>query len=283
MDDRIKTTCDSQLKWHAVRLAILKQSPDGQPFWPITSPPSPKVSARHAWLDGGFDLFLFPGQHNILRGDLLTGYSGYYLVRHVSAEGNSRLVLAESIFHKHVVRFSDRIYLRYDFIQVHKPKPIDDLAEFLASLTIGDAFADRWPPESDRASIYIFRDADVIFYVGSSATSVYNRVRAHLGIDPLRCGEFALTDLVHDNLPNSRSWNIDLYKVYSTNVGDILHHEAQIIRRLCPIINRQYNPCPMPLPMRYKWRWRFAYPNSSANPNIGSDGNLQIGTWMVLK
>jgi hypothetical protein len=113
MDDRIR---DSQLKWHAVRLAILKQSPDGQPFWPITSSPPPKVSARCALLNGRANLFLFPGQHNILRGDLLTGYSGYYLVRHVSAEGNSCLVLADSIFHKHVVRLPDRIYLKHDFI-----------------------------------------------------------------------------------------------------------------------------------------------------------------------
>jgi hypothetical protein len=281
----MKTTRDSKLKWHAVRFAVLKQSPDGQPFWPITSPPPPKVSARRALLNGRAELFLFPGQHDISRGDLLTGYSGYYLVRHVRVEGNSCLVLAAWIFHKHIVRLPDRIYLKHDFVKVHKPKPIDDLAAFLASLTIGDAFADRWPPESDRANIYIFRDADVIFYIGSSATSVYNRVRAHLGIDPLRCGEFALTDLVHDNLPDSRSWKIDLYKVYSTNVGDILRHEAQIIRRLCPIINKQYNPCPMPLPMHYKWRWRFAYLNSPAlaNPNVGGGGSDQIDTWMVLK
>jgi len=36
MNDRMKTNRDYQLK-DAVRLVVLKQSPDGQPFWPITS------------------------------------------------------------------------------------------------------------------------------------------------------------------------------------------------------------------------------------------------------
>jgi hypothetical protein len=152
-----------------------------------------------------------------------------------------------------VVKLPDRIYLENDFFQLNKPKSIDDLAEFVASLTIEDVFAKRWSPKNNRANIYIFRDADVIFYVGSSA-NVYDRIRAHLGIKMKSNGHFELNTLVEDNLPDSRNWNIDLYRV--TNAGDLIRREMQIIKRLCPIINVHGNPCPTPLPMRYKWRWR---------------------------
>jgi len=234
------------------RFAILKQSPDGQPFWPIPSPLPPKADACLVWNSGPYYLFRFPGQHNIIRGDLLMGYSDHYIVEQVSIKKTSCLVFTEPI---DVVELPNRIYLKEDFIRLHKPDPIDDLVEFVASLTIDDVFADHWPPEHEHANIYIFRDADVIFYVGSSPKSVYNRIRAHLGIG-IYFGHFELHTLVEDNLPNSRNWNIDLYRVNSTNVSDILRCERQIIQRLCPIVNIQGNPFPMPLPMRYKWRLR---------------------------
>jgi len=234
------------------RFAILKQSSDDQLFWPIPDQPLPKIDACFLWGSGPYYLFRFPGQHNVVRGDLLMGHSGYYIVEQVSIKETFCFVFTDPVS---VVKLPDRVYLKNDFIRLHKPEPIEDLAEFVASLTIDDAFADRWPPEHERANIYIFRDADVIFYVGSSPRStVYNRIRAHLGIEMACGGHFGLNTLVEDNLPNSQSWNIDLYRVNSTNVGDILRREMQIIKRLCPIVNLQGNPCPMPLPTRYKWR-----------------------------
>ena len=246
---RIETTTIRNAR---LKFAILKQSSNEQLFWSIPSSFLPKVNARCVWKSNPCYLFVFPGQNDIVCGDLLTGHSGYYLVEHVKVEKYLCIVFAESV---DIVQMLDRVYLTDDFIQLHKQKPIDDLVEFVAGLTINDVFADQWPPEHERANIYIFRDADVIFYVGSSPKSVYNRIRAHLGIG-ICFGHFELYTLVENNLPNSRNWNIDLYRVNSTNVSDILRCERQIIQRLCPIVNIQGNPCPMPLPMRYKWRLR---------------------------
>ena len=233
------------------KFAIIKQSPDGYPFWPIPSSLPPKAEARLVWESMNYHLFCLLGQHNIVCNDLLIGrQSSYYLVKQVSIKENYCFVFVESA---DVVKLPDRIYLKNDFIQLHEPEPIDDLAEFVASLTIGDVFADQWPPEHKHANIYIFRDEDVILYVGSS-TNVYNRIRAHVGIR--EGGHFMLNTLVQDNLPGSRNWNIDLYMVNSTTFGNLMRYEMQIIKRLCPIINKHGNPCPIPLPMRYKWRWR---------------------------
>ena len=250
--DTFATKVTIKIRNSRPRFAILKQSSDDQPFWSISSQPLPKIDAHLLWESGPYHLFSFSGQHNIVRGDLLMGYSGHYIVEQVSIKATSCLVFTEPV---NVVKLPNRIYLKDDFVRLHKPEPIDDLAEFVASLTIGDVFTDQWPPEHEHANIYIFRDADVIFYVGSSPKSVYNRIRAHLGIGTY-FGHFELHTLVEDNLPNSRNWNIDLYRVNSANVSDILRCERQIIQRLCPIVNIQGNPFPMPLPMRYKWRLR---------------------------
>jgi len=231
---------------------ILKQSSDGQSFWLIPSLLPPKAYTHLVWESMHYHLFRLFVQH-IECGDLLIGRdSSYYLVKQVSIKETSCFVFAESV---DVVQLPDRIYLENDFIQLHKPKPIHDLAKFVASVTIGDLFDNRWPFKINRtnANIYIFRDADFIFYVGSS-NNVYQRICAHLGIKGN--GHFELRTLVADNWPNSQNWNIDLYRVNSTNVGDLVRHEMQIIRRLRPIINVHGNPCPMPLPMRYKWRLR---------------------------
>ena len=229
--------------------AVLKKSSDGQPFWLIPSPLPFKAYAYLVWESVHYHLFCLFEQHNIACGDLLIGKdSSYYLVKQVSIKETSCFVFTESV---DVVKLPDRIYLENDFFQLNKPKSIDDLAEFVASLTIEDVFAKRWSPKNNRANIYIFRDADVIFYVGSSA-NVYDRIRAHLGIKMKSNGHFELNTLVEDNLPDSRNWNIDLYRV--TNAGDLIRREMQIIKRLCPIINVHGNPCPTPLPMRYKWR-----------------------------
>ena len=233
-----------------LRFAILKRSP-GRSFWPIPNPLPFRSDAVLLRKNKHDYLFVFLVQHDIVCGDLLTDcYSNYYLVRQVSffAE-NYCIVFAELI---DVVKLSDRVYFN-NFIESHKPKPIDNLAEFVASLTIGDVFADQWPPEHERANIYIFRDANVIFYVGSSK-NVYKRIRAHLGIRMKSSGHPDLYDLVNDNLPDSLNWNIDLYRVKKTYVGDILSCESAIIYRLCPVINQQSNPLPMLLPIRYKWR-----------------------------
>ena len=234
------------------RFAILKQLSDSPPFWPIPNPLFLKECAHLVWKSMHYHLFCLLGQHDISRHDLLIDRKlYYYLVKQVSVRETSCFVFAEPV---DVVELHDKIYLEKDFIQLHKPKPIDDLAEFVASLTIGDVFADQWPPEHKHANIYIFRDEDVILYVGSS-TNVYNRVRAHIGIKMRNSGNFKLYVLIKNNLPDSRSWNIDLYRVKSTNVGDLVRGEMKIIQRLCPIINVHGNPCPMPLSTRYKYKW----------------------------
>ena len=236
--------------------AIFKRK--GLSFWAILDSLPFKSDAYLMWESKPYYLFVFPGQHDIVRGNLLTDWSRYYLVRDVSYDC---FVLAELI---DVVKLSDRVYFN-DFIKPHKPEPINDLVEFVASLTIGDVFADRWPPEHERANIYIFRDAHFIFYVGSSPRGkVYNRIRAH--IKTKNNGHPDLHDLVKNNLPDSLNWNIDLYRVNKTGVSSlrsligesafIVSIESNIIRRLCPFINQQFNPCPMPLPIRYKWHRR---------------------------
>ena len=232
------------------RFAILKQLSDNHTFWPVPSPLFLKECAHLVWKSMRYYLFCLFGQHSISYNDLLIDRKlYYYLVKQVSVRETFCFAFTESV---DVVKLHDKIYLENDFIQLHKPKPIDDLAEFVASLTIKDVFANQWPSESNLANIYIFRDKDIIFYVGSS-TNVYNRVRAHLGIKMRNSGNFKLYVLIKNNLPNSRNWNIDLYRVNSTSVGDLVRYEMQIIKRLCPIINAHGNHHPMPLPMRYKW------------------------------
>jgi len=226
--------------------AILKRK--GLSFWAILDSLPFRSDAYLMWESKPYYLFVFPRQHDIVRGNLLTDWSRYYLVRDVSYDC---FVLSELI---DVVESPDRVYFN-NFIESHKSKPIDDLAEFVASLTINDVLADHWPPEHERANIYIFRDADVIFYVGSSPRGkVYNRVRAH--IKTKSGGHSSLHYLVKNNMPDSLNWNIDLYRVKKTYVGDILSCESAIIYRLCPVINQQFNPYPTPLPIRYERRWR---------------------------
>jgi len=232
--------------------AILKRK--GLSFWAILDSLPFRSDAYLMWESKPYYLFVFPGQHDIVRGNLLTDWSRYYLVRDVSYDC---FVLAELI---DVVESPDRVYFN-NFIE-YKPEPIDDLVEFVASLTINDVLADHWPPEHERANIYIFRDADVIFYVGSSPRGkVYNRVRAH--IKTKSGGHSSLHELVKNNMPDSLNWNIDLYRVKKTYIRDLLGEsasiigiESNIIRRLRPVINQQFNPCPTPLPIRYEWRWR---------------------------
>jgi len=238
---------------HHPKFAILKQLSDSHPFWPIPNPLFFKECAHLVWKSMYYHLFCLLGQHNISQNDLLIERKlYYYLVKQVSFRKTFCFVFAESV---DVVEWHDKIYLEKDFIQLHKPNPIDDLAEFVASITIGDIFDNRWPFKTNRANanIYIFRDKDIILYVGSS-NNVYQRIRAHLGIKMRNSGNFKLYVLIKNNLPNSRNWNIDLYRVNSTKVGDLVRSEMQIIKRLRPIINKHGNPCPMPLPIRYKWR-----------------------------
>ena len=234
-----------------LEFAIFKQSSDSYLFWPILSPLPSKACAYSVWGSARYHIFRIFEQNNILCNNLLIDRNlYYYLVKQVSVKENSCFVFAESV---DVVKLPDRIYLENDFIQLHKPKPIHDLAEFVASVTIGDMFDNRWPFKINRtdANIYIFRDKDIIFYVGSS-TNVYKRIRAHIGIKMKSNGHFGINTLVEDNLPDSRNWNIDLYR--AKNAADLLRCEMQIIKRLCPVINEHGNPCPMPLLTRYKWR-----------------------------
>ena len=255
--DELDRFCANLTKtFHSSRFefAILKRK--GLSFWAILDSLPLRNDAYLMWESKPYYLFVFPGQHDIVRGNLLTDWSRYYFVRDVS---HDCFVLAELI---DVVKLPDRVYFN-NFIELHKPEPIDDLVEFVASLTINDVLADHWPPEHERANIYIFRDADVIFYVGSSPRGkVYNRVRAH--IKTKSGGHSNLHDLVKNNMPDSLNWNIDLYRAKKTYISDLLGEsasiigiESNIIRRLRPVINQQFNPCPTPLTIRYEeWRWR---------------------------
>jgi hypothetical protein len=62
--------------------------------------------------------------------------------------------------------------------------------------------------------VYLVRDADVVFYIGKSDAGILGRLGEHLGRGGWRRGSPSLLgQLILDNLPASRTWQVELFTV----------------------------------------------------------------------
>jgi len=65
------------------------------------------------------------------------------------------------------------------------------------------------PEFAEPYSIYRFRDGEFVLYVGKTNRDILERLYEHIGM----VGETQMTKFVEDNLPESLSWEIDLFTV----------------------------------------------------------------------
>lgn len=114
------------------------------------------------------------------------------------------------------------------------------------------------PPDWRALDLYLFRDEDVVFYVGQSY-SAYERIWEHLR-DGFK-GRSTIGRFILCNWPVSLRFHIELMSSQSahfTRVGNDLNAaERHLIGQLSPCFNDMLNSQPAPLPNRY------ALPNSS--------------------
>ena len=111
--------------------------------------------------------------------------------------------------------------------------------------------------------VYVIRDAETVLYVGKSI-DIPSRLGEHLGLygrfgpgypDRIGC-------VIHENLPESRSWAVDLLTVTACRkeLGmamdglnwDVDKAEREMIRSLRPCVNVTYNEHGNPLPDQYR-------------------------------
>lgn len=110
--------------------------------------------------------------------------------------------------------------------------------------------------------VYVWRDGDVVFYVGQSS-SVNDRLLSYLGHGPLAGWGYGsrLYTLLRDNFPAARDWQIDVYapeeialnrdSMGIVNASYLREVEDIMIHRLRPCLNATNNKNGLPLPARY--------------------------------
>lgn len=112
--------------------------------------------------------------------------------------------------------------------------------------------------------LYVVRDGDTVFYVGSTGRGVFSRLLWHVGEGEWgRRGLSSLGDLITENAPESDLWQVDCYTLIEikqtverqfpgrAGYGVGLAEKA-LIRELRPCLNATYNENPSPLPQHYK-------------------------------
>ncbi len=108
------------------------------------------------------------------------------------------------------------------------------------------------PPEWRGFDLYLFRDDEVVFYVGQSYLA-YDRVWQHI-YDGYKArsvvGRFILC-----NWPTSMRFTIELWSSQADRFAGINHYlnaaERSLIEQYQPCFNDTYNLRPTPLPDRY--------------------------------
>ena len=111
--------------------------------------------------------------------------------------------------------------------------------------------------------LYVFRDCDLVLYVGQTSQNITDRLEEHLGLTYRN--ESQVGRLVEENAPESYSWCIDLRTLdecvpiiqrhFPESRGiDINHAERALILEFSPSLNAQSNPHPCRLPSKYTWR-----------------------------
>ncbi|MCB0044668.1 MAG: hypothetical protein KDD92_04500 [Caldilineaceae bacterium] len=108
------------------------------------------------------------------------------------------------------------------------------------------------PPDWPALDLYLFRDEEVIFYVGQSHAA-FDRVWEHLtgGLK----GRSLVGRFVFSNWPVSLKFTVELMSSRSACFAPVGHDlngaERALIEQLSPCFNEALNPRPTPLPARY--------------------------------
>jgi hypothetical protein len=165
--------------------------------------------------------------------------------------------------------------------------------------------------EARACIIYVVRDSDLIFYVGTSE-NVIDRLHWHLGEGTFGWGSTSqLERLFRDNLPAARDWQVELlttddcvgileritdlrferestgiYLPYSRTMQDgatvqwrqkctkeIL--ECRLIQAYRPCLNADCNPTPTPLPEKYQRPYDFSSMWRKAYKLLGMDSESE--------
>lgn len=81
----------------------------------------------------------------------------------------------------------------------------------MISVNIGDILDNKIEVDISQYKIYIIRDNDEILYVGKASTyDISHRIRHHMGLIPHGSGPSKTGEVINDNLPDSRLWQVDM-------------------------------------------------------------------------
>ncbi|MEZ4866864.1 MAG: GIY-YIG nuclease family protein [Caldilineaceae bacterium] len=109
------------------------------------------------------------------------------------------------------------------------------------------------PPAWLHYDLYLFRDAEVVFYVGQSELA-FARVWRHFH-DGFK-GRSLLGKFIRVNWPRSMNFIIELYATGEAQFADLypdrLAAEARLIEQHSPCFNSTLNRTPTPLPATYR-------------------------------
>jgi hypothetical protein len=108
------------------------------------------------------------------------------------------------------------------------------------------------PPDWRPFDLYLFRDAEVVFYIGQSYVA-FDRVWRHI-LDGYK-GRSVVGRFLLCNWPASMRVTVELHSSRAEPFADIGHDlnaaERRLIERYCPCFNVTLNSQPTPLPARY--------------------------------
>lgn len=111
---------------------------------------------------------------------------------------------------------------------------------------------EQCPPEWQAYDLYVFRDGDVVFYVGQSYLA-FERVWQH--IRDGHKGRSVVGRFLLRNWPRSLNYRIDLLSsrsdYFSGVDNDLTAAETALIMQYAPVFNRTLNLHPTPLPEGY--------------------------------
>ena len=96
------------------------------------------------------------------------------------------------------------------------------------------------------AKIYLVRDGSTVFYIGKSDSDVIERLRTHLGFEFRgRRSRSDLGELIEANIPESESWNVELYTPdecrWAVPDGESYFRISAKLAEWCMI--RHFKPC----------------------------------------
>lgn len=127
-------------------------------------------------------------------------------------------------------------------------------ADFCVAVSVKEFLVteQRCPPDWRHFNLYLFRDDEVVFYVGQSYVA-YDRVWRHI-LDGFK-GRSAVGRFILCNWPASAKFTVELLASGSECFAAVDHDlnaaERLLIERHAPCFNTALNHHPIPLPARY--------------------------------